>query len=232
MSEYDTRKQDELTTVTRLRLQRLASVQVDTSRLERRLDAALAADERSAAQSMRVVWARRVVAAAAMLLLAFAAFMVVDRSARPVLAEPFELTDLHQRLVHEGAGLAAAWSVAEANRRIAVQATDGPVVPGLAATRALYVRSCCLAHVRGRLVAAVLMEADGQAVTLVVAEARDFAGPVGQVIERDGRRLLAHRLNDLDMVVTRNGDRWLCVMGDAGHVSRETLVEIAAAAEF
>lgn len=229
MSEHDPRQQDDLTTATRLRLQRLAATPVDTSRLVRRLDAALASSESSTMRTAHAVWTRRIAATAAMLLLAFAAFYVIDRSAGPVQAEPFELSQLHERLVRGELAMLAAPNVEEANRRIAAQVADAPVIPGLAATRELYVRSCCLAEVRGRLVAAVLMEADGWPVTLVVAHARDFAGPVGEVIERDGRRLLAHRLNDLEMVVTRSGDRWLCVMGD---VDRQRLVDIAAAIVF
>lgn len=223
---------DDLTLVTRARLARLAAMPVDTSRLERRLSAALGAGAAPSARSLRVIWTRRAAAAAAVLLLALMAAHMVDRSAGPALAEPFELTDLHERLVRGESAMLAAADVEEANRRIAAQSADGPAVPGLAATRRLYVRSCCLAEVRGRLVAAVLMVDEGRAVTLVVAQARDFAGPMGQVIERDGRELLAHRLNDLEMVVTRRGDRWLCVMGQADEVDRERLAAIAAGIIF
>lgn len=222
---------DDLTLVTRARLERLAAMPVDTSRLERRLSAALGAGAAPPARSLRVIWTRRA-AAAAVLLLALMAAHMVERSAGPALAEPFELTDLHQRLVRGESAMLAAADVEEANRRIAAQSADGPAVPGLAATRRLYVRSCCLAEVRGPLVAAVLMVDEGRAVTLVVAQARDFAGPMGEVIERDGRELLAHRLNDLEMVVTRRGDRWLCVMGQADEVDPQRLAAIAAGIVF
>jgi len=94
------------------------------------------------------------------------------------------------------------------------------------------VQSCCLRAVQGDLVALVVLDDGGPgtpSVSLVVAQAPEFAHEMGTVIEIDGRRFFGHELNGVRMMMANIGDRWLCVMGDRSY---EALAQIAAEARF
>jgi len=78
---------------------------------------------------------------------------------------------------------------------------------------------------QGRLVAAALMDCQGQPVTLVVARGRDFAHPMGRAITIDSRTFTTHELNGVPMVMGNEADLWLCVMGDG---PADDLAQVAA----
>ncbi len=212
---------------TSLRLRQLAAAPVDTTRLETMLQASLAAATAPQAQPRHRLtlrhWMRPIVSLAASLALAAVIITGLLLSGQnPVVASPIELTALHSQIVTGQLPVTRVSSMAQARDAIARQWAKGPELPSL---QGLEVQSCCLTNVHGKLVAAVLLEVEGKAVTLIVADARDFVMPHGTVVQRNGRAIVTHQNAGLDMAMTRQGDRWLCVMGD---LPVDTLVTLAA----
>lgn len=228
--------QAELDAATRQRLARLASVPVDVAALAARIDQALeqADDGRRSGWRWRP---RRLAAVAAAIAMAGSLVLVlltaVERTTGPAIAGSIELSQLHAQLVEGRVTTAPAATIEQANALIARQSGEGALrLPGLGSLSGqgdLTVQSCCLASVRGKLVAAVLLDMEGRPVTLIVAQSADFTHPMGQSLTVAGRELFAHRLGELEMVMTRHGDRWLCVMGQ---VERARLADVAASVRF
>ncbi len=229
--------QAELDAATRQRLARLASVPVDVAALAARIDQAL---EQVDDDGRRSGWRwrpRRLAAVAAAIAMAGSLVLVLltamERTTGPAIAESIELSQLHAQLVEGRVTTAPAATIEQANTLIARQSGEGaPRLPGLGSLSGqgdLTVQSCCLASVRGKLVAAVLLDMEDRPVTLIVAQSADFTHPMGQSLTVAGRELFAHRLGELEMVMTRHGDRWLCVMGQ---VERARLADMAASVRF
>ncbi len=224
---------------TQRRLRQLAAAPVDSSRLQRMLEASLATAATAAlagpevqsdtAPSRRASvfrrWTRPIVSLAASLALAAVIIAGLLLSGQnPVVASPIELSALHTQIVTGQRPVTQVTTIDDARDAIARQWSQGPGLPDL---EGVNVQSCCLAHVHGKLVAAVLLDFHGQPVTLIVADAHDFVAPHGRTYNRGGRTIVAHEAQGLNMAMTRQGDRWLCVMG---HVAEDQLVALAAAA--
>ena len=204
------RQLDDLNRATSRRLARLGDAEVDTSRLVSRLDAALGGESARPVIVARR-WRQPVFALAATVAVAVSIAVVLMTGSEPVAAAPLELTRLHRGLVNGDVATVRVDSFEQANQVIADQHSGAPHLP---AYSGVAVRSCCLTNVQGVLVAAVVLEHKGHAVTLVVANGRDFSMPMGQVLERGGQRLFAHEMDGLQMVMANQGEYWLCVMGD------------------
>lgn len=228
---------EQLDEATSRRLARLGQQPAATDRLERRLDdafAAFGADNGQVASqpsqerpSILYQWVRPAAAIAAVLVVALTLVIAVSTPSQPASATAIELSQLHHELVEGSLPLVPVRTINEANAWIASQNASAPALPGnLAGTR---VQSCCLVDVQGELAAVAVLNDGRGVVTLVVAEAPDFAHEMGTVIEIDGRRFFGHELNGVRMMMANDGDRWLCVMGDR---SEEELAAIASGVEF
>lgn len=203
------------------RLSKLAGVPVDTARLERRLAEALRRqDPQRQVIAARRWWRPLGSAAAAVLILGVLGWIVVAPGS-PAIAAPTELVRVHQDLAGGNIDHNVVNNIDEANQRIAAQWAQAPQIPPLHSAQ---IKSCCLHRVRGVRVACVLMEHAGQPVTLVVASGKDMCSPRGRDLVRAGRKFVAHEQDNLRMVMTRHGDRWLCVMGE---LSAEQLLDLA-----
>ena len=154
-------------------------------------------------------------------------YLAISSGGGQAQAAIVELSQLHHDIVAGRIPLTPAETVEQANTWIAEQADSAPQLP--ADLGHVRVQSCCLADVQGDLVAVAVLQVDQELITLVVAEAPNFAHEMGTVIEIDGRRYLGHELNGVNMMMANLGDRWLCVMGDLGD---ERLAEIAAEVRF
>ena len=230
----DTAQRDALDDATAQRLARLGQRKVDVSRLERNLAAALEADAaqaREADDARRRTrfphWLRPVAGIAAVLAFALTFFLVIGANTPPASAAVVELSQLHRDILSGRVLLTPVDSIADANAWIASQQATAPALPShLADAR---VQSCCLADVQGELVAVALLRHGNTTATLVVAEAPDFAHQMGTVVKVDGRTFFGHELNGIRMMMASDGDRWLCVMGEATY---NDLAEIAAEVTF
>ena len=86
------------------------------------------------------------------------------------------------------------------------------------------IRSCCLHQHASTTLTCALIDLDGQLITVALADGAKLHSPQGKTITRDGREFIAHTANGINMVMTTEGNRWLCVMGD---VTTEQLMEVA-----
>jgi hypothetical protein len=215
------------------RLSGLSSLPVDIATAQSRLDLALGRP----ASVPTWHWWRPLGSIAAVVLIAVSIGWLLSQSGSPAVAAPLDVVQLHRAMVSGEAMMMAANSIEQANQQIAQQQADAPRLPGvLGATSGdphpgagAAIQSCCFHNVQGVLVAAVLMEYEGQAVTLVIADGKDFVSPMGRVIQRGERRLIGHQANGLEMVMANQDDAWLCVMGP---LSQDKLADLAARIKF
>jgi hypothetical protein len=225
---------ESLDAATARRLAKLGRREVDVTRLQQRLakslDADATADESRAggrAPYRFSRWVSPAAGVAALLAVAFILLLTFGTQPPQASAAVVELAQLHEDIVSGRVPMESVASVAEANDWIAAQRASAPSLPAhLADAR---VQSCCLADVSGELVAVALLRDERTTATLVVAEAPNFAHVMGTIIEIDGRTFFGHELNGTRMMMANDGDRWLCVMGDATY---EQLAAIAAAVVF
>lgn len=221
-----------LDAATARRLARLGEQPVDVSDLQRRLEQQLAAPPAAATTPATFpLWRRWLspgLGLAASILLALVVLFAVVEPAPPVHATPVvQLTQLHHDLLEGRIPVTPVESIEQANTWIAQQSTSAPALPQhMDHAR---VQSCCLANVQGDVVAIAVVRHGTTPITLVVADAPDFAHRMGRIIDRDGQEMFAHAVGGVQMVMTRAGDRWLCVMGD---VNADTLADLAADVRF
>ena len=164
---------------------------------------------------------------AAALALIVTLFITLNTNTPQASAAVLELSQLHHDLIAGKLDLNTVTSIAEANQWIAEQRESAPDLPGhIAGAR---VQSCCLANVQGELVAVAILEDNGSTVTLVVAQAPNFAMGMGTRVEIDGKHFFGHELNGVHMMMANQNDRWLCVMGNHSY---ESLAKIAGSIKF
>jgi hypothetical protein len=237
MNEPHTRNSDptEQDAALARRLARLGDQPVPTESLERRLDAAFASLDEPATINpsgpppiYRLTrWLQPAAGVAAMLALVVALFFVFSTSPPSASAAVVDLAELHHYVEEGRFALPTASSMAAVNQSIAEQRNGRVLLPE--EMQGARVQSCCLRDVQGDLVALAVLDDGGPSVSLVVAQAPEFAHEMGVVIEIDGRRFFGHELNGIPMMMANIEDRWLCVMGDRSY---EALAQIAAEARF
>lgn len=231
---HDLLARETLDAATSRRLARLGQRPVDVSHLEQRLAVELGEIDppspmaRPNTATLRLTpWLRPAAGIAALLTIAVGLFIIVSTSPPTVSAAVLDLSELHTDIMAGRVPMQPVDTIAQANAWIASQQSTGPELPDHLA--GAQVQSCCLADVQGDLVAVALLRDGDTTVTLVVAQAANFAHEMGIVIEIDGRRFFGHELNGIRMMMANDGDRWLCVMGDASY---EQLAQIAAGVRF
>ncbi len=204
---------EQLDTETSHRLSRLATRPMDTSRLEARLASELAEAEGSNDISRRspflLAWWRPIATAAAVLLLVAASWLFLDGGGTPAMAAPSQLAQIHFDVANGLAPHIEVSTIDEANRLLSEQADGIAALPELPGT----VMSCCLHEHGGAILACVLIEKDGDPITVAIADGSKLHTPHGKVIEYDGRQFVAHTANGINMVMSHEGGRWMCVMG-------------------
>lgn len=219
------------------RLAQLGQRHVDVSDLENKLGAALADTPSADVPHIKKPgpahtypirpWLRPVTGIAAALALAATLFIALSSSTPKASAAVLELSELHRDLVAGKIELKTVASSTEANQWIATQRESAPDLPDhISGAR---VQSCCLANVQGELVAVAVLEDGKETVTLVVAQAPNFAFEMGTRVQVDGMNYFGHELNGIRMMMANQDDRWLCVMGDRPY---EDLARIAASITF
>lgn len=219
--------QDRLNRATSARLSKLAGRSVDTQSLEEWAEQAL--QGRVMGEAERPVfwklWWRPTSAAAAILILAVTGWLVLSNSATPALAAPTELARIHFDVANGLAPHLKASSVEEVNRLLAAQANGAMEVPELPGN----IKSCCLHQYAATALTCVLIEQGGELITVALANVAALRTPEGQPISRGGKEFIGHTVNGINMVMAHEGNRWLCVMGEAGI---DALVEVAEGIRF
>jgi hypothetical protein len=203
------------------RLAKLAGMPVDSTQLQRRLHARLGLTKHDRRRLVLRHWLRPLgTVAAAILILGLVGWVFVVGGS-PAVAAPSDMARIYQDMVTGEVHRQMVTDVAEANRQIRAQWSQAPQIPR---PQSVDISSCCLHHVKGVTVAAVLMEYRGEPVTLVVALGQELSSADGPSIVRGGRSFTAHEQDGLQMVMTHEDQRWLCVMGK---LPIEQLVDLA-----
>lgn len=212
------------------RLARLRTMPVDVSSLRRAVDARLGVPARAPrAGAMRLRWLSPFRAAAASLVVVgLIVAAVIATSGGPVLASPDRLAQLHQDLVSgDRHDMRRVASIEEARAALAAERAGAPAVPGVGDDRAM---ACCVHTVGRKAMSCVSMTADGVAVSMAVAEAADVKTPAAsETVTVDGTTYQVESSGGVNMVMTRRGGRWVCLMGK---LPTQRLIELAKTLRF
>ena len=212
---------DPLDAATRARLARLASVPVDTSRVARRLRAALAPVPR--VHHLRRWWSMTGAAAALAAAVVLAVMLSGNSSA---LASPDDLAQVHRQIVSGQMPLMTVQTLDQANQMLAQQVGHASAMP---TTMPAQVMSCCACEVCGRHVAAAALTYHGTAVTMMVAPSGAVQCRGMQMLTRDGQTYCIGRSGGLTMVMQERSGHWLCLVGG---LSEDDLIGLARGVTF
>jgi hypothetical protein len=221
--------EDRLDRATSARLAKLAGRPVDTSRLEQSLEQALRSETGREPDTsplpFRRWWRPITTAAAAILIVVTIGWLALDGGTSPAMAAPSELAQIHFDVTNDLAPHLKVSSVAEANQLLADQSNGFVPIPELPGE----LLSCCLHQHVGATLTCALIELDGHLITVAMADGAKLHSPDGRAMTRDGKRFVAHTVNGINMVMANEGDRWLCVMGDA---TTQELLDVAVKIRF
>lgn len=226
-TEHETSQLDH---VTSRRLAQLANRPVDTARLESQLHTYLTGQQAPAgnAASSRTLlfpwWASAALGAAAVIILVVTiGWIVFQNPSTRAVAAPTDLAQIHFDITRGLAPHLTVSTVDEANRLLAEQSSGARLMPENLPGQ---IMSCCLHQYAGTMLSCVLIEQNGQLVTVALADGAKMHSPKdGDSTQHSGREFVVHHANGITMVMAHENGRWLCVMGEA---SREMLIEIAA----
>jgi hypothetical protein len=143
----------------------------------------------------------------------------------PAIAAPADLAQIHFDVSKGLSPHLKVSSVAEANQLLADQSNGIVTIPDLPGA----IKSCCLHHYAETTLICALIQQDGKLITVVVANSAELHSPAGKVVTRAGRDFIVHSANGINMVMTQQGNSWLCVMGESDTAQ---LLDIAEAIKF
>ncbi len=217
---------DRLDRMTRQRLARLGQVPVDSSDLQRRLEASLWRQRQRKAAGR---WPSRLVriAAAAIIAVSAGTFMAYQAGGTPVVAAPVVLAQMHRELIAGQVPVVPVSTIEQANQYLASEWKEAPPLPDPAAAT---VTSCCRQNLQDRNVACVVLGYRGHEVTMMVGRSRDVVcGARHHDRTFNGKHYAVHEADGLQMVMVENKGRWVCLMSQA---PTQTLVDLADSLRF
>jgi hypothetical protein len=210
MEDQNFETQDErLDQVTTARLARLRSMPVDTSRLERLIEAQIPRPMiRPTIRLSQWLQPFRAVAAGLLIVGIIGALLFIT-SGGPVVASPTDLAQFHDDLVSGRVAVTHVASVAAANKTLAAQWAQSPQIPNMPADHAM---ACCMRSIKNKKVACVLIEDSGGPITMTVANASDIQTPASPTVTRGGITYHIQSVGQLNMVMTERNGRWICLI--------------------
>lgn len=217
---------DALDQATAARLAKLATLPVDTSRLDARLRSQLPAPTPASHRRWPRLGLRPLQAAAAGLVLVAALLAVVIASSRPAIASAQTLAQLHDDLSSGRAPVIKVSSIEDAAAMLSRQWRHVPALPDMPDD---HVMACCVHDMGRKKMAVVALDIDGAAVTLAVADASDIKSPQGDAVERRGVTYRVQSSAGVNMAMTQRSGRWICLMG---RVDVERLIDVLAQSTF
>ncbi|HNO78145.1 MAG TPA: hypothetical protein PKN33_08805 [Phycisphaerae bacterium] len=219
----DADRQHRLDRATSTRLAKLARRPVNTLQLEEWVEQALrekTIQKPSPSTLIWKKWLRPITTAAAVIVVATIGWFAPIGDTLPAMAAPAGLASIHFDVANGLAPHLKASNVHEANRLLAEQSSSALTVPELPGE----IRSCCLHQYAATTLTCVLIEQDGELITVAIADLASLRSPKGKSITRGDRVFMVHTVNGINMVMAHEGKRWLCVMGE---LPIEELVEVA-----
>ncbi len=197
--------------------------------------AAASGDDASAARRWRypVHWWRPVggIAAAVVLMAVIGVTLLAPRPSA-VEAAPSEVARLHKALatgeVDEHTHIRPASDIHQANEQLArdwpgaATFSSAPRIPDPDFGRVL---SCCVHRLNDRPVATVLMEVDGQIISVMVAHNTHVRKPRGgDTVEHNGYTFTTHQIEGTNLVMIEHGRHWVTLASES--LSRENLLAL------
>lgn len=207
------------------RLARLGALPVDTTNLDARLRAMLPPARETTASRLRFRHPMRI-AAAILLAVGLTTGVMLFTRESPAVASPAELVRLHDDAIAGRGHVVQVQSLDEAARVLALQWSAKPDLPEVPGAE---VMACCLHEMGKARMAAVTMTFEGMPVTMAVADASDMRSPKSPTIQRNGVVWHVQTAGDVNMVSSRQSDRWICLMG---RLSTEKLMSLAESVKF
>jgi len=211
------------------RLAQLRTRPVDISTLQAALEQALPQSASSAtllkSSAARVLlwrkWRMLSSSAAAILIALALSWVVLSTTSSQAVASPPDLAQIHYDVAHGLSPHMQVTTIPQANAILADQSNEHvplPAMPG-------QIQSCCLHQHAGTSMTCAMIEMNGQRITIALAASDKLKSPKGQTVTRQGRTFILHKANGINMVMSEQGRKWLCVMGEAPF---EKLLEVAA----
>lgn len=204
MSPSNFDMQDKADGAFQARLRKLAALPVDTSGLERRLEAVIGVRPTSRGSGVRRplrAWA----AAAASVMVVAAVMLAVLWPGATLHAEPSAMARLHADIVAGGVPMTRVATVAEAAELIRRDWPDAPSLPVLPVEHDL---ACCLREFEGRRVVCLMFEDEGVPISVVIASGRSLRQPAPP------NAATVHAVGGVNMVMKERDGRFVCVMGE------------------
>lgn len=220
---------ERLDAATSQRLARLATLPVDTRRLEAMLKQqvpSLAPQPNRSHPILSFIRPMRAVAASVAALFVISAVLFY-MSASPVSASPQHMAQLHEDVVSGRTPVMKVDSIEAAGESLSQQWPGSPELPGVPQE---HVMACCMKSVHNRKVAVVLLQGhSGGPVTMTVAKASDMKAPKGPKVEHDGFTYHTESSGKLNMVSTERDGRYVCLIGS---LPTEELMDLASELRF
>jgi hypothetical protein len=196
------------------RLAKLGKARVDTSRLERNLDAAIPG---GGSTGLRRIWGTRrfyALAASVLLVAGVGLFVVLMRPTGPRIITADELVAIHEhyRDHDREQSLTSVTTAADANVILARQWADAPQLPDIEGGMNA---ECCLYRLTDCRVACLHMKtAAGSDVTLVVGHVRDLRAPEGKDFVTSGQGFSVHQVGAFHVLSIEAGQRFIALVSD------------------
>lgn len=204
------RDQNDLDEATSQRLRRLASTPVDTSRLDKWMQAQFGPNDGEATR--RVAWFRWRSALGVAAAVAIAVLIgVMSLSGTRAVAAPLELRQVHEQVIDGSLPALAAIDLADAKRRIEALVDGAPRPDG---DYPGSVRCCCGQVLAGERLAFVKTRFGQTPVTIVLMRGyHACAGNEHEMTDEQGRRFIVHHDRaGVQATLTPREDHWVCVM--------------------
>ncbi|WP_428937517.1 hypothetical protein [Fontivita pretiosa] len=228
---------DALDRATAQRLGKLRTMPVDTSRLDRLIQAQIprtGTSRTTAGHQTFWLLLRQVITpvravAASVAVLATVGVIVWSLSGSAVLASPDTMAKFHEDLVSGRIQATQVDSIAQANRVLAAEWNRRQIeIPNIPSE---HVMLCCMQSIDDKQVACVLLKSEGGVpITMAVARSADMKMPRGSArVIRNGVTYHVQSSGNLNMVMTERGGRYICLIGA---VARDSLISIAEGIHF
>ncbi len=228
MTYHNDSERSSLDAATSARLRMLAGRPVDTRRLDRRLQEAMR-QQRAKPQPVLFLaqwWRPMASLAAAVMIMAVVGWWVLGGGSAVAVASPEAMARIQYDMTHGMTPAMKVTTLAQANAMLARQASDAKAMP---ADLPGQVQSCCLHQVAGARLSCVLMEHEGQLISVAVADGAKLRAPQGPTVKRHGTTFTLQSAHGINMVMARKEGRWLCVMGAA---KMDDLLDVASGIKF
>jgi hypothetical protein len=207
-----------------VRLGKLRTMPVDTLDFDKAIRAKIP-PPRSAWRTL-TIRPLRAMAASILLVSAIVAAVMLSASGGPAMAEPAQMAQVHEDIISGKVPVVRVASIEEANRMLNAQSPGAPTLPQMPDS---HVMACCMKSVHNKKMACVLLKNEDVPVTLAVARAADLKLSPAPITTRNGINYRVQRVGDVNMVMTEQDGKWLCLMGK---MPADHLIDIATQVRF